>query len=587
MDHIFTPCNAPKLGNAPCGKIADLAHYIGTSAGQVAFTDIVKTGYVTVTLTADINGVDKTITVGNKSSPFYNNGTFITQFTFGGNTSAGCDFTIYDSTGGDLNEFLQGVYENSCDSTRAVVLVDFGWIVLDAQENVGTKVTNGKQLSYKWGAGTYTPSMKSYYKGIPNFAPSQPGFDIPLAGVDEFSGVVDRSGSIGNRLGFSVDKLEVSFSAEGTWTYKINCTTLLERRSQRRLTQTNFGDDFNPLSIKDAVGLAVANGCPDANGNSANTVNLWIKRGQVIGTNNPLNFKNSEGGPDGPKAVWHGNVQSPTQFARNNLNGLTTDTGMGMVLYTDPIIDAPNLVVLSADESFCVNPNGALCRQNPSPEYVFIVNGGNCTPVLQFTPTVQYTIGAKAIGGTAGGGMVAQAINFEAADLCADLNSPNKINLAETGEGEQAQGTIPGNMNMWRYPNNVVKESNQALSQNLAANSFAIQSSNITAELKIVGNPEFVNLAKCQGWFIGIIFINQPQVTTNSRIANLNNQALNSNEKYEWLATPSVNATFTRMDYLIMGVSHSIDASGDYTTTLRLQAVPEQARQRNVPRFGN
>jgi len=239
------------------------------------------------------------------------------------------------------------------------------------------------------------------------------------------------------------------------------------------------------------------------------------------------------------------------------------------------VIDAPNLVVIEGDLSYCAYPRGTYCGSKPEPLYIYIVNGGNCSPVLGFTPTVQYQIGAKAIGGTMGGGNVAQATNFTNKDLCAGYTGNDKINIA-AGEGEQTQGTVSSNMNMWRFPSNTVRETNKALSENLAANSFAIQSSNITAELKIVGNPEYVNLAKCQGWNIGIIFINQPQVNQQNKFV----QGPPPDENFEWLAYPPVNKTFSRLDYMIMGVSHSIDESGDYTTTLRLQAVPVQARSK-------
>jgi hypothetical protein len=64
------------------------------------FSQAVKTGFITVVMRSKLAG--KLITVGNRSSPWYQNKTFIKSFEFGGTNDVAAKFTIYDASGNDL-----------------------------------------------------------------------------------------------------------------------------------------------------------------------------------------------------------------------------------------------------------------------------------------------------------------------------------------------------------------------------------------------------------------------------------------------------------------------------------------------------
>ena len=134
----------------------------------------------------------------------------------------------------------------------------------------------------------------------------------------------------------------------------------------------------------------------------------------------------------------------------------------------------------------------------------------------------------------------------------------------------------------YRFPTDAVEKQAGAINANLVANAGRIQSSNIEGELVIQGNPEFVNIARCQGMKLGIIYFNtgMPSVLQQPGVQGINAQSA----PMEWLANPYVNNVFSRLDYQIQGVSHSISENGDFVTKLKVFAVPDSAKPRRSRR---
>jgi hypothetical protein len=572
MNHPIEPCGLPTAAlRYSCGKLAT-PYFTGNG---LDFYQCIKTGFVTITLalgdeTKNIS--QKTITVGNQSSPYYNNSTYITQFSFGGSTGPGCEFTIYDSSGNDISAFLQGLFRDSCTAVKSNVLVDFGWILMDQDNNVGARVTNGKQREYRWRSAQYTQQARPYY-----------GSKYPYASVNDVTGEIYQDygkSNLANRLGFTVSNLEVSANSNGTWEYKIKCVTLLDNRAQKRLQGRSFGSSRNPVALKRAVAQLVGDGCRDRSQNVPEAAVLWISPGDTPGTSQEIKFSNSEGGEEGPAAAWSPNRQSSTVAARNWTTPINTDRGLGMTMYSDPVIDVPNLVFLEADPEICTNPRAQYCAAKVQPKLIYVVNGGNCSPVLEFNPSVSYTLAARAQGGTSGSGSVAKQTNFQPRDVCRNYRGSDKVEVNNTSEGIQTNGVVQENSNMWRFPTVAPEKINQAVSANLLANATALQNSLIEGDLKIMGDPQYVNVAQCQGETIGIIYINNPGVSDGLAAGGTGPR----NQNFDWLAYPQVNSVFSRLDYRIMGVSHSIDSSGVYTTTIKVQATPDQATGRRKPR---
>jgi len=503
------------------------------------FNQAVKTGFVTIILVNRQKGAKK-ITVGNQSSPFYQNKTFVKSFSFGGNNDASAQFVLYDASGNDIGIFLESLYLDSCTAVNNTVLIEFGWILQN---------TDGTVTKYSTADKTFAPYAKLDPKAKPN---------------------------PGGLLGFVVDRIEVNPDAGGGWLYTVYLSTLLDKRNKRAKLATPAGTNNHPENLKNAAKKALKRICPKGTRQSSGVV--LFAREENTGILTEFGFPNNEGGFRGPRSVWDPNRLSCVGAVRNWFNGQRTDRGLGMTIYTDPAIDAPNIVVLEADPSFCINPRVKYCPQKSGPKYIYIVNGGDCSPVLSFNPKVTYFANAKAQGGGTG------AMSSKAVQAEARKNNPCPPNINDpfgaveaSAEGIQTLVTVPSAAMNYRFPTDAVDKQAIALNANLIANAGRIMTSNIEADLTIQGNPEFVNLARCQGLQIGIIYFNVPAVYAGQQPGI---QGPPQPDQIDWLAQPNVNNTFSRLDYLIQGVTHNIQENGDYITTLRVMAIPQWAQKK-------
>jgi len=506
------------------------------------FSQAVKTGFITVIMRSKLAG--KLITVGNASSPWYQNKTFIKSFEMGGTNDVAARFQIYDASGNDLSTFLDSLYQDSCNAQHNTVLLEFGWIM-----------TNSSGVATKFSSADFTYAP---YASINRRAKPNPG----------------------GALGFLVKNIKVSVDAQGVCLYDVELSTLLARKNGRVRNAEAVGSNQHPASIKVAASKALERTC-NQRGVVNNTAVLFVR--EDAGVLTEFGFPRSEGGFAGPKSVWDPNRLSSVGAIRNWLNGLRTDRGLGMTVYTDPSIDAANVVVIEANPEWCQNPRVLYCPQKDSPKYIYIVNGGDCSPVIKFTPTVTYMAAARAQGGGTGAQSSKQIqSSSRRASPCPEFVNNSLVNPEESAEGLQTHVTVPGASMNYRFPTDAVERQAVAINANLVANAGRIQSTNIEGELEIQGNPEYVNIARCVGMKIGIIYFNvgMPSVLQQPGVRGINAMSA----PMDWLANPNVNNVFSRLDYQITGVSHSISDNGDFTTKIKVMAVPAAAKRRRTNR---
>lgn len=507
------------------------------------FSQAVKTGFITVVMRSKLAG--KLITVGNRSSPWYQNKTFIKSFEFGGTNDVAAKFTIYDASGNDLSVFLDSLYQDSCNAQHNTVLLEFGWILTNSS-NIATKFSSADF--------TYAPYQKINPKAKPN---------------------------PGGALGFLVKNIKVTADSSGAWVYDVELATLLNRKNGRVRSADPVGSNRHPASIKVASSRTLERTCSQRG--VVNNTAVLFARDDGGGLLTEFGFPNSEGGFNGPKSTWDPNRLSSVGAIRGWLNGLRSDRGLGMTVFTDPSVDAANIVVLEGNPEWCQNPRVRYCPQKDSPKYIYIVNGGDCSPVIDFKPSVTYYIAAKAQGGGTGAQSSKQVqASSRRVQACPEFVENSLANPEESAEGLQTSVTVPGASMNYRFPTDAVEKQAGAINANLVANAGRIQSSNIEGELIIQGNPEFVNIARCQGMKLGIIYFNtgMPSVLQQPGVQGINAQSA----PMDWLANPYVNNVFSRLDYQIQGVSHSISENGDFVTKLKVFAVPDSAKPRRSRR---
>lgn len=357
---------------------------------------------------------------------------------------------------------------------------------------------------------------------------------------------VDKASDHGNKLYFLPLKIEVAFES-GKIKYTIEGTDLQDRISETR-EDVARGTEDNTIDLKGAIRDMFRESCPHIND---------VRFEDVDG--NEWNFKNSDGGPDGPRAVWNSDQQNGLATTRKWISSLMTENDKGIVFQWRPDVEEPCIVLLE-DVNSAPDENDPCCKNNKG---TYIVNGGNCTPVISFTPQINWTLsngsGSGAINAGGASGNSQQAVGRE--------NS----NIERTGTAWT--GATNSNENMWRPQDEIAPRSQAASAAQEAATRFREIPQAINAELKIMGDPALafpLGGAGLVGKSVSIVVINPFYI-----------------RDCEWLAEPACNDILSNKNWMIMGVNHQIK-EGSYTTTLKLfLAVPGQQDEPGTTLGGN
>lgn len=265
-----------------------------------------------------------------------------------------------------------------------------------------------------------------------------------------------------------------------------------------------------------------------------------------------LCFKNSDGGCDGPKGAWPMNQQNPLSVARTWLSSVTTKDERGILLLYDPDKAA---IVIQEDKT------DAKCCQATFGTY--IVNGGNCSPVLAFNPTVTWGKGFIPGAGAAAGGAASGAND--------DYVKPTK-KIEEAGT--QTSPAVQQHEWMWRNPTELASGAATGIAAHLEANQdFEGPRGGFEAELKLHGSPQYSDPVSLVGRTIAVIVINPFHIA-------------DSDGNCKWITTTNCNSFLSNKKYMILGVNHQI-SGGSFITTLKLKlAQPNKDIDASMPLGG-
>lgn len=390
--------------------------------------------------------MDRVLSVGNESSPSFENSAMLTSFQYGSSTgTGGCGvkFEITDVKG-TLYEFMtQGINK---DITKALTSpqtgaksceVEFGWIVKDCFGG-SRKVTN---LSITKGCGSATGPLKF----------------MPLSVQTNFENGI------------------IKFVIEGT--------DLFQRSFDHNL-QEALGDDENKKTLKEALTEVFTKKDPQFS-----SVKFYTKEGKE-----GLKFKKDDGDEDqGYRSTFTADQESNVSCARKWLNNTRTEEDRGILIIYDP-----------CDNSIIIHESPEIkdCCENSVGTY--IVNGGNESPVLSFNPSIKWPLGANAgSGGTSGG---SASGNNSHLDNKANENSarPTKRQNA----GAQIQGAITQDQNLWRTPEIQAKKTlENTTAHNEATKFFEGTVESIEAELKVMGDPRYSQPLFLTGRWLSLVVI--------------------------------------------------------------------------------
>lgn len=334
----------------------------------------------------------------------------------------------------------------------------------------------------------------------------------------------------------SPQKLSVDYTG-GQVKYTIACTDMMQAVFTAR-PEKALGADDQKMHLKDAIEALFKDSEP-ATGVS------WLRKNSD-GSVSTWGFE--VGGDRGPKAVWTSDNQNKLAVAMEWLKPYRTDRKKGIVCSWD-YFDGSTIIFWEDGSPDCKGE--APC--NPSIG-TFIVNGGNLSNVINFTPEINWTVAfaSFARGGGLGPG--------------SGEKQQFKKNCADPGEEAGIQQTVGISRHSWDVhgPGELLKETDKAMqAHNRAEIFFSGTLSPIKAELTIQGttNPGLISPILSKFTTCAIVVINPFHLKK-------------ANKCYEWLAEPACNEVLTNKKWQIDGISHRV-AEGTFTTTLHLfLAVP-------------
>jgi len=339
-------------------------------------------------------------------------------------------------------------------------------------------------------------------------------------------------------------------SAESTYEggkikYTIKVVDLMGHMGENRI-EAPIGTEANRVPVGQAMRQIFSRNCPRVNN---------VRRVRVRGTNlQEWRFRNSDGGNEGPSGVWPADQQNALQAVRKWSLSLTTDRKKGYTPVWNPGSPQPELWFVEDPRNYC--------DESPSQDNclgTYIVNGGDCSPVISFSPTAKWTFSAElGSGGGSGGATSGRTVK--------NRPIPGRFCNDESQRvGTTSQMPAPQNDINWRPPDQVVERLQQGLAAQELAAQFMELTAPIEAELKIWGDPRFVHPVQWTGKKVGIIVINPFYIY--------------SGNYCEWLAGPMCNPVYSDKEYMVLGVNHQIK-EGSYQTTLKVVlSNPQKTKQ--------
>jgi hypothetical protein len=251
---------------------------------------------------------------------------------------------------------------------------------------------------------------------------------------------------------------------------------------------------------------------------------------------------------DPPKATWQTDNLSRISIIMKWLGAFRIKDGKcdkGIIPFFSP--DKPDELILLKDPM--PGPGEAVGRRGGG-FGTYIVNGGKCSSVIEFTPKVNILgkINSFGAGGDTSGPN--KSTNQFVEDKRCDHQKKQGPNA-----GTQMQATIT----QQAFDSYGVKVANdENLKSEIAHNKAGMLKARhglVEADLKILGDPRGNFTRPCPGLPVSVVVIN-PFHLRGKRCG-------------DWLAYPGCNEIFSNANWLVEGVNHTI-SPGTYTTTLKL-----------------
>jgi hypothetical protein len=264
---------------------------------------------------------------------------------------------------------------------------------------------------------------------------------------------------------------------------------------------------------------------------------------------------------DPPEASWQSDNMNRMSTIVKWLSPFRVKDGKcdkGIVLYFNPkepneLIILKNPMAGPGEARECIG--GADLSNEMGPLGTFIVNGGKCSTVIEFTPEINIIAATATLA--AGGGT--SGPNKSSSQLAEDKRCEN-----QKSQGKEAGTQLQATITQQAFDSYGTKSANdEALRSEIAHHEASLVTSinhpGVTARLKILGNPtaRFCNIGAARN--LSIVVINPFHIR-------------NMGQCGDWLAYPGCNDLFTNKLYMCRSINHAI-TPGSYTTEIEAYLV--------------
>ena len=443
---------------------------------------------------------DKGVTVGNRSSPDASNRAVVSSMQYGQDNGMGAVIEIIDEEGGTFHKFFDKI--------------------LDSMKNAEDKYI----INLQWG---WVSSRCD--------AAADSGNELPLAQSCVHTLILTK----------------VNIKVESVLTFTLECTDLMQPALETRHAKKHGTDaPQQRLKLKDAIKKAC-----ELNNPPIKTVE-YRRRGQPtpgkgFSKENAWDFK------DNPKCVWEGNQQNILALLHRWIRPFTTDQDKGIkIAWRDTNGCKPTLVLWEDGNPKCNEESS--CEASRSIGN-YIVNGGRCSPVLEFNPQIKWNWAVAANTGGHHGKSTSESVPQRDKDDECDLGDT----LNEQGAGSTTHNVVDRPAECV-YGKQAAKKVRKHDKRHHRANRTY---ESIRGELRIQGDPSLDDPIQLKFATAGIIVINPFHLSNTSGIGCP--EWLPSGVSGSALADSTCNGILSNKCWIVNGVSHEIRL-GSYTTTLNL-----------------
>jgi hypothetical protein len=249
---------------------------------------------------------------------------------------------------------------------------------------------------------------------------------------------------------------------------------------------------------------------------------------------------------------WQGNNKDPISAVLGWLVDKKTRDGRGFATSTISTRTRDIFVIWESPDAIC-DISGGFASVNLG---TYVVNGGNCSTVIDFQPDINFSGQGQAV--PSGGGLT--TVYSQPTHMnrdCAVTGSSTPVYLHASKEVEEKDGEQAG------------REAAKAFNANLTSSLSVLGFHPVKAKLIVQGDPRFGTIPAILGSHLTVIVINPFHLRTNSKNTKERNSQGEVIDCGDWLARPPCNEFLTNTRWQILGVDQQI-RQGSFRTTFSL-----------------